>query len=191
MCLEAGLAAIVLLPAFLVLHRLRFHDWTRTVCYLMFAVYLAAVDSVVGLPDITYIRFSPNHNFVPFAYMFSDFTNSFLNVLLFMPLGFFLPVFWKNFKKCGWTLLFGLGMSLLIELLQIFTFRATDINDLMTNTLGTLLGWCLARCLLWLVPEITPSWKTGEAYLVCGVTFAVMFLAQPFVADIVWLLLKS
>ena len=189
MCLEAAIASVVLIPVFLVLNQRCFCDRTRTVCYFIFAVYLAAVDSVVGLPDITYIRFDPHLNFVPFAYMFSDFQNSFLNVLLFMPLGFLLPVFWKNFKKFHWTVLFGFCISLLIEVLQIFTFRATDVNDLMTNTLGTFLGWFIARILLWLAPGITPGWKTKDVYIVCGVTFAVMFFVQPFLADLVWLFL--
>lgn len=191
MCLEAALAAVLLVPVFLILNRRYFRDWTKTICYFLFAVYLSAVDSVVGLPDITYIRFEPNINLIPFAYMFSDFENSFLNVLLFMPLGFFLPVFWKNFKKLRWTVLFGFCVSLLIEVLQIFTFRATDVNDLMTNTLGTLLGWGIARFFLWLVPGITPGWKTKEAYVVCGVAFAVMVLFQPFLSDLVWLFLYS
>lgn len=191
MCLEAAIASVVLLPVFLVLNQRCFRDRTRTVCYFIFAVYLAAVDSVVGLPDITYIRFDPHLNFIPFAYMFSDFQNSFLNVLLFMPLGFLLPVFWKNFKKFHWTVLFGFCISLLIEVLQIFTFRATDVNDLMTNTLGTFLGWFIARILLWLAPGITPGWKTKDVYIVCGVTFAVMFFVQPFLADLVWLFLYA
>jgi len=184
MCLEAAIAAVVLLPVFWVLDRRCFHDRTRTVCYFIFAVYLAAVDSVVGLPDVTYVRFDPHVNLVPFAYMFSDFKNSFLNVLLFMPLGFLLPVFWKTFKKGYWTVLFGFCTSLLIELLQIFTFRATDVNDLMTNTLGTFLGWCAGRVVLHFAPGILPGWKTREVFIVCGATFAVMFCLQPFLADI-------
>lgn len=32
-------------------------------------------------------------------------------------------------------------MSITIEILQLFTFRATDVDDLFMNTLGTLLGY--------------------------------------------------
>lgn len=139
MGLEAGVAAVILVPLFLVVNRIYFHDLGRTVGYLIFAIYLAGVDAVVGLPCITYIRLGFNYNFVPFLYMFSDCKNSLLNVLLFVPLGFFLPLFWKKFSAFGYTLLFGFCTSLLIELLQIFTFRATDVNDLITNTVGTVL----------------------------------------------------
>lgn len=186
MCLDAAIAAVVLVPIFLILNKHYFHDSKKTACYLVFSVYLSAMFAVVGLPDIRYIRFDPHFNFVPFAYMFSDFTNSFLNVVLFVPLGFFLPVFWKHFKPVFRTVLFGFCTSLLIEVLQIFTFRASDVNDLMTNTLGALIGWILARITLRLFPNIAPGWKTKEVYLVCGTAFAVMFFVQPFLADLVW-----
>lgn len=119
MGLEAGVAAVILVPLFLVVNRIYFHDLGRTVGYLIFAIYLACVDAVVGLPCITYIRLDFNYNFVPFLHMFSDYRSSLLNVLLFVPLGFFLPLFWKKFSAFGYTLLFGFCTSLLIELLQI------------------------------------------------------------------------
>lgn len=186
MCLEAGIAAIILIPTFWLLNRYCFRNPRRAVCYLIMSLYLAAVDAVVGLPSLLYIRFDQNINLVPFAYMFSDYRNSLLNVLLFVPLGFLLPVLWKRFCPLLWTGLFGLSFSLSIELLQLLTLRATDINDLMTNTTGTILGWLLGRLVLWLFPSIRPSWKTWELAIVFGVTFAVMFLAQPFLAEIIW-----
>lgn len=185
MCLDAAIAAVVLVPIFLILNRRYFHSTKNTACYFLLAVYFSAMFAVVGLPDIRYIRFDPHFNWIPFAYMFSDFTNSFLNVLLFVPLGFFLPLYWKNFKKLHWTVLFGFCTSLLIEILQIFTFRATDVNDLITNTLGTLAGWCIARILFIFFPGIKPGWKTQEVYVVCSAAFAVMFFVQPFLAAFV------
>ena len=186
MCLEAGISAVVLIPAFWLLNRYYFHNSRRALGCLVLSVYLAAVDAVVGLPSVLYIRFDQNINLVPFAYMFSDYKNSLLNVLLFVPLGFLLPVLWKGFRSFFRTTGFGFAFSLFIELLQLFTFRATDINDLMTNTAGAILGWCLGRLVLKLCPTIRPSWKTQEVFLVFGVTFAVMFLVQPFLAELDW-----
>lgn len=189
MCLDAGIAAVVLIPLFLILNQYYLKSTKKTVNYLIFAVYLSGMFAVVGLPDIRYIRFDPNFNFVPFAYMFSDFTNSFLNVLLFVPLGFFLPVFWKRFTPLWQTALFGLCTSLLIEVLQVFTYRATDVNDLMTNTLGTLIGWLIAKLVLHFCPAIAPGDKTQEVAVVCGTAFSVMFFVQPFLANWIFLYL--
>lgn len=190
MCLDAAIAAIIVIPLFLYINKRYFHDTKRTVGYILFSIYLSAMFAVVGLPDIRYVRFSPHFNFIPFQYMFSDFTNSFLNVLLFVPLGIFLPLFWQRFRKCHSTVFQGFCTSLLIEVLQIFTFRATDVNDLMTNTMGTLIGWCTARTLLHFIPGITPGKRQKEIYLIYGISFAIMFFLHPFFADWIWMYFK-
>ena len=186
MCLEAGAAAVLLVPVFLILNQFYFHNFKRTAGYFIFSVYLAAVDAVVGLPCITYIRLDFNFNFVPFLYMFSDYRSTILNVLLFIPLGLFLPIFWEKFQSFGYTVLFGFCTSLVIELLQIFTLRATDVNDLMTNTFGTVLGYLIAKAVLKCLPKHIPSERTDDVFIICGVTFGVMFFFQPFLANLVW-----
>lgn len=183
MCLDAAISGILLVPLFLYMNRKYFHDLRRTAAYVIFGIYLSAMFAVVGLPDIRYVRFDPHFNFIPFAYMFSDYENSLLNVLLFMPLGFFLPLFWQRFRRMIPTVFFGFCISLFIEVLQIFTYRATDINDLMTNTLGTFLGWCIARASLHFLPPSVPGRRIKEVYVVCGAAFAVMFFLHPFFAD--------
>lgn len=183
MCFDAAVSAVFLIPLFLYLNKHYFHDHTRMIGYILFAIYLSGVFAVVGLPDIRYVRFDFRYNIVPFAYMFSDLTNTLLNVVLFIPLGFFLPFFWERFHRFPYAVLFGFFTSMLIESLQIFTLRATDINDLITNTLGSLLGWILARIALHFTPAWTPGYRTREVYVVCCAAFAVMFFIQPFLAD--------
>lgn len=65
------------------------------------------------------------------------------NIMIFMPIGFLLPFISRSFQKVYKTVFLGAGISLAIEISQIFTlYRATDINDLLANTIGTLIGWC-------------------------------------------------
>lgn len=188
--LHAATAAVFLAPILWAMNRRWFRNGKRTLCYFLFAFYLCGMYAVVGLPNIRYMRLDFNINLKPFAYMFSDYQNSLLNVLLFLPLGFFLPVLWDSFKKGYWTVLFGMCTSLLIELLQLLTFRATDINDLMTNTVGTFLGWLLGRTALRFIPGLSPQKNTQEVYAVCAVTFGVMFFLQPFLGGPLELLLS-
>jgi len=73
-----------------------------------------------------------------------------LNVLLFIPLGFFLRLLFKR----GWVtaLLVGAALSLFVETTQITgvwglypcAYRVFDVNDMMTNTFGAVLGCILA-----------------------------------------------
>lgn len=82
-------------------------------------------------------------------FSFTKWSPIFLNILMFVPLGILLP--WA-IKKCqvwwwGWGVCF--GISFLIELLQYMTGRgSTDIDDLIYNTLGGMIGygiWCLLQ----------------------------------------------
>lgn len=184
--LDAALAAILLIPIFLILNWSFFHSFRKSLLYYVFSVYLCGVYAVVGLPSLPDLTLDFNINLVPFLYMFSDLDQTLLNVLLFAPLGLFLPLFWRYFRKFSRTLLFGFCFSLLIELLQIFTFRATDINDLMTNTLGTLLGWILGALLLKLFPSILPSAQTKSLFVTFAVSFGLMFFIFPFAYNAVF-----
>lgn len=185
-CREASIAAIPLIPIFLVLHHRRIQDKKRSLIYLTLAVYLAAMYAAVGLPDITYWRYKPHFNFIPFQYMFSAWETTLLNVLLFLPLGWFLPTLWLDFKSPARTIFFGLGISLTIELLQIFTFRASDINDLITNTFGTFLGYLLGRLTQKRCPVISPQEYRNDMGMVFGTAFLVMFFVYPFLCKLIW-----
>ena len=65
-----------------------------------------------------------------------------LNLLLFVPLGFLITAVFKkinfNYKK---VLLSGCVFSCSIEFLQLFAGRFFEIDDIIANTLGTLIGY--------------------------------------------------
>lgn len=187
--LEVFAAAIILLPVFIVLNIVLFRSLKKSIVCFLFSLYLSAVYYFVGLPNITYIRFELTLYLLPFVGILDDLKNSLLNILLFVPLGMILPLVWEKHRNKKRTLLFGFVTSLFIELLQIFTFRATDINDLITNTLGTFVGFILADVLIRKVPvvkKLSHGTRVSELYLVCILTFAVMFLVQPFIHTVLW-----
>ena len=61
------------------------------------------------------------------------------NVLLFLPFGLIAGCLWK------WKgILVGAGVSLLVELLQLISERGLfEFDDIVHNTLGTLIGVCI------------------------------------------------
>ena len=67
-----------------------------------------------------------------------------MNAVMFLPFGFLLPVLWKSCRSWKATALAGFATSALIEDMQLYCFRATDVDDLLMNTLGALLGYLLA-----------------------------------------------
>ena len=69
-----------------------------------------------------------------------------LNVLLFVPLGFLLPlVFPDKFNRFWKVALCALCTTFSIEAIQYFIGRSADIDDILANTFGGMLGFCLLR----------------------------------------------
>jgi len=66
------------------------------------------------------------------------------NIFAFSPLGFLLPLLFKNCKRITNTFLISTGISFFIEIIQlIFNLGSCDIDDIILNALGSLLGFGL------------------------------------------------
>ena len=80
-------------------------------------------------------------------------THAFINlagtVVMFIPLGFFLPKLWPKQRKLRRTLLTTALIILLVELTQMFTLVGTcDTDDLILNTLGAAIGYGIYKILI-------------------------------------------
>mgnify|MGYP002518827076 CR=1 FL=1 len=73
------------------------------------------------------------------------------NAAMFVPSGMVLPIVYKRLNTFWKVLTTGIGISLCIEIIQLpFSVRATDIDDLILNTIGVIVGYgivTLIRCL--------------------------------------------
>lgn len=113
--------------------------------FVLLVLYIGALLQIVGLPAVPYFHFRPNINLD----ILSDLDNtrflllSGLNVALMVPLGILLPLCFPRYRRLGSVFGAGFLTSLTIELLQMFSSRATDIYDLLFNTLGACLGFTL------------------------------------------------
>gem|GEM_PF-408911 len=65
------------------------------------------------------------------------------NIAIFVIIGFLTPLLWKKYEKMKNTVGISFLISLFIETTQIFLPRATDVDDLIMNTLGGLIGYIL------------------------------------------------
>ena len=87
-------------------------------------------------------------NFKPFIYLFDYPTkreallNLIGNTTMFIPLGIVWPAVFKQLDKPWKVIAAGVGISLSIEILQLpFFGRASDIDDLLLNSAGFLVGY--------------------------------------------------
>lgn len=78
------------------------------------------------------------------------------NIGIFMPIGFFSSLLWR--KPSWWrAVLLGFICSTGIEFVQLFVGRRTDIDDVLLNTLGSLLGFIL----FWGLRLLFPAFLAG------------------------------
>lgn len=108
-------------------------------CILMVWIILfkfsLSINDIIGLNKIR------NINLIPFYYpneVSGHFKEVLENLLIFIPFGIYLKMLNKDNKK---IIIYGLIFSLVLEISQfIFKLGATDITDLITNSMGTVIG---------------------------------------------------
>jgi glycopeptide antibiotics resistance protein len=141
------------------------HNRRQTLWYLAFTLYLAAVLYLLFLrrwegfsTDRYWQRVAGRLNLIPFASFRCFFTvarrgvagwwqaaaNLAGNVALFMPMGIFLPHFWPLVRKFGRFALAAAVEVIALETIQLLTLLgAGDIDDVLLNLMGMLLGFAL------------------------------------------------
>ena len=71
------------------------------------------------------------------------------NLLMFLPLGFYLPYFAKKIMGIGKFILFSVAILLLIEAIQLLTMTGSfDIDDLILNLAGAIVGFFIFKKLM-------------------------------------------
>lgn len=83
------------------------------------------------------------------------------NVAVFMPLGFFPPLLFRG-QRFRHILCLGLGYSLTAETLQFFLGRHCDVDDVLLNVVGTVLGYWVYLLLKRLSPALVPRFRCGK-----------------------------
>lgn len=158
-CLAGMLAAAVLGTVYFI-HRKKYggqkkFPWARIILWLIFLGYAVVVVYATMLRWSGFFRREWNlHLFRAWREAWNDFSvknwaNVLLNVAMFGPLGFLLPLLGKNFWKWYWTVPAGFGSSLAIELFQLALGRGIcDVDDLFCNTLGAVIGYLLIMTVL-------------------------------------------
>ncbi|MGP0070250.1 MAG: VanZ family protein [Isosphaeraceae bacterium] len=120
--------------------------------------------------DLALLQFpskNPTYNLIPLHTIIADCTtggrgfavNFVGNIVAFMPIGL-MPAFVRPRSARAWHVaLFCLSLSLMIELGQYLSGRrTTDVDDLILNTLGGLVGYWMLR----FMRGRTPAWEGSE-----------------------------
>ena len=138
----------------------KYIDWKREVRLLLIYINLAVIIRFTFFPmskvnghiqplifDIA-TAFPFRVNLIPLVNLFDyDSKRDLLlnvigNMAMFIPSGIVLPLVYKRLDTFWKVLVTGAGISLCIEIVQLpFSVRATDIDDLILNTIGVIMGY--------------------------------------------------
>ena len=122
----------------------------RQVSYigLFCSVFLIIFATILCTP----ITFEPEKHFlnlIPFNWRENGLKQFFIeelaNIILFIPLGFFLPAVFRSNRKAYKTVSITFAITFGIEFLQYFIGRLSDIDDIITNLLGGIIGYMIFR----------------------------------------------
>lgn len=126
-------------------------SWVFFIIYLVMMVYFLFFSERMGrIPGDQY-----RYNLLPFAEIkrylsyrdkiggFHVMLNLLGNVVCFIPFGFVIPILTQK-QTALRMLLLGMSASVLVELLQLVSMLGTfDVDDIILNTLGVLIGYVL------------------------------------------------
>lgn len=143
----------------------------------------ATTDGMWGDVRLLVCRYGPFYrvNLVPF-HMLSDYRwelqkggwaftllNLGGNLAVFVPFGLFPALLWRGawWQRAAKT---GFIISAFIEIGQYFVARSTDIDDVILNTLGAMLGYGLFVLLRWRAPQFTTRFQCEEVEALDGRT---------------------
>lgn len=187
---------IFVIPAILILQYLIFRqrNLNQFIAILVFSLYLIAVFTAVGIPTVGTFRVDFSFNFIPLIDIVNsplEYTkNTILNIILFIPLGILVPAIWKNYRSIKTMFFMGLALSVSIEILQIFTFRLTDIDDLITNTAGAVIGYYIGKRCSFKLPLKFADNKDDliryEPVIVLAVMLLIAAFLKPIVSNGIW-----
>ena len=140
----------------------------RNVCVWAFAAYCALMAWLLfgreryAAPNGYWQQVAENINPVPLetitrfvGFLINDFSaelkrhaviNLVGNVIMFVPLGIFLPMLWTRFRPLWRCLLWGGAIIVCVELIQLFALVGScDFDDLLLNVIGIAMGYGLYR----------------------------------------------
>ena len=164
------LISIVILVSFRICYILKKGDkfvFYKELLMLSFIIYILCLFQVVTFTDD--VTWSTN-NFIPFKEImrYSITSRLFLknvigNMIMFLPFGFFISYYLEN-KKPYLTIILTLIASIAIELVQLAIGRVFDVDDIILNLCGGMLGY-LIYYLLYKISEKLPSVFKSDWFL--------------------------
>ncbi len=149
----------------------------KEILSLLFIIYLMCFFYILTFEDVDW----STANLIPFKEMFRFslgsrmfFKNVFGNIILFLPYGFFLSYFVK-LKKVKIITILSLFVSFIVEIIQYRIGRVFDVDDIILNVIGGIIGYYLYRIIDYLVNKT--KIKERKEFVCNAITILIAIIA--------------
>jgi len=144
--------------------------------YLAFLVYIMLLFHIVTFQDVSW----STSNFTFFKEIFRYrvgsrvfYRNVIGNMMMFMPYGLFVSYFFK-LKRPYLIIFLSLIVSITIETTQMVIGRVFDVDDILLNVLGGLIGYLLYKILKKIISKLPSFLKKTYLYNIIVILVIVM-----------------
>lgn len=96
-----------------------------------------------GYWGINLIPFATIRSYIKYSGIFHALLNILGNVILFIPIGFIFPLILIRYRDLKRIAVLSISISLFIEFIQFFVGRSCDIDDLILNFVGGIIGYTI------------------------------------------------
>lgn len=141
------------------------------IAYLMLLAYLLFLSPsygrTLGVPrEYNLLPFKTIKNYIKYReYVTTQifYTNILGNIVAFMPMGFFIPIVFKNKRTALEVMLVSALVSLIVELTQYkLVVGSFDVDDIILNTFGGVLGYILFKLIHYIYNMLYHHFHSGE-----------------------------
>ncbi len=146
---------------------------------LSFMIYVICLFYVVTFQDVSW----STSNFIPFremfryeAFSFAFFKNIIGNMIMFLPYGFYVSYFLK-LRSSKVMLFLSFIISITIETTQLIIGRVFDVDDILLNMIGGMLGFGVYNMLSMIESHLPNFLKKAWVY---NIIIVVVFLLGAF-----------
>ncbi|WP_186673783.1 VanZ family protein [Sporosarcina sp. BP05] len=112
------------------------------ICYIIMVIgvtFLNRGGNYQGRMDLSFLS---SYREAWYSFSVSNWQFVYLNILMFVPLGFLFPLLHSRFRKAVWTIGMAALFTLSIESVQLLTgYGIFEVDDLFNNLLGAIIGY--------------------------------------------------
>lgn len=176
--------------AYLIINKTQFELY-RELLMLLFIMYIVCLFYAVTFQDVSW----STSNYIPFKevfrYRFGSrlfFKNVVGNLIMFLPYGFFASYF-LNIKKGKITLFLSLIASISIEFTQLMIGRVFDVDDIILNLLGGMMGFYIYKFMVSIKEKLPSFLKNKILYniiILIVIALLIMYLSNILKSGVIY-----